>query len=70
MRLLIILRLAVLLNRSRKEAAQIPVTVDVTEDSVNVHFDADWLGENPLTIADLERERGYLQQVGYDLKVQ
>ena len=69
LRLLIILRLAVLLNRSRKERAQIPVTIDVTDDSVSVHFDADWLAENPLTIADLEREEGYLSNVGYDLRV-
>jgi exopolyphosphatase/guanosine-5'-triphosphate,3'-diphosphate pyrophosphatase len=69
LRLLIILRLAVLLNRSRKESAQIPVTIDVTDDSVSVHFDADWLAENPLTIADLEREEAYLRQVGYDLSV-
>lgn len=70
MRLLIILRLAVLLNRSRKASVRVPVTITVTDDSLTAHFDADWLAENPLTIADLEREQGYLQQVGYDLIVQ
>ena len=70
LRLLIILRLAVLLNRSRKEVTQIPATIDVTDDSIAIHFDADWLAENPLTSADLEREVDYLRQVGYELKVQ
>jgi exopolyphosphatase/guanosine-5'-triphosphate,3'-diphosphate pyrophosphatase len=70
MRLLIILRLAVLLNRSRKEVEQVPVTIDADDDSLAIHFDADWLAENPLTIADLEREQDFLRQIGYDLKVQ
>jgi len=70
LRLLIILRLAVLLNRSRKEVAQIPVTIDVADDTMTIHFDADWLAENPLTIADLERETSFLRQIAYDLKVQ
>jgi exopolyphosphatase/guanosine-5'-triphosphate,3'-diphosphate pyrophosphatase len=69
LRLLIILRLAVLLNRSRKEVTEIPATIDVTEDGLSLHFDAEWLAENPLTIADLEREVDYLRQVGYTLKV-
>lgn len=69
LRLLMLLRLAVLLNRSRKESARIPATITVTGDSLTISFDADWLAENPLTIADLEREKGYLQQIGYDLHV-
>jgi len=68
-RLLIVLRLAVLLNRSRKEVEQVPVTIDVADDSLAIHFDADWLAENPLTIADLEREQDFLRQIGYDLVV-
>jgi len=69
LRLLIILRLAVLLNRSRKESAQVPATINVTEDSLSISFDRDWLKENPLSIADLEREQGFLRQVGYDLRI-
>ena len=69
LRLLIILRLAVLLNRSRKESAQVPATIEVTDDSLTINFDADWLAENPLTIADLERETDLLQQIGYVLQL-
>jgi exopolyphosphatase/guanosine-5'-triphosphate,3'-diphosphate pyrophosphatase len=70
LRLLIILRLAVLLNRSRKEVAEIPVAINVTDNSLTIRFDADWLADNPLTIADLEREEGYLRQIGYVLQVE
>ena len=62
-----ILRLAVLLNRSRNATELPKVTFSVDEKSLSLGFDADWLAENPLTVADLERERGFLEQVGYNL---
>lgn len=67
LRLLMILRLAVLLNRSRNATELPKVTFSVDEKSLSLGFDADWLAENPLTVADLERERGFLEQVGYNL---
>ena len=69
LRLLMILRLAVLLNRSRNGAELPEVTISVGENSLSLGFDADWLTENPLTIADLEREQGFLEQVGYELTI-
>lgn len=69
LRLLLILRLAVLLNRSRKDTEQPPVGVDVSEKAININFDADWLAANPLTIADLEREKEFLSEVGYVLAI-
>ena len=69
LRLLLILRLAVLLNRSRKGTEQPPVRVDVSEKAININFDADWLAANPLTIADLEREKEFLSEVGYVLAI-
>ena len=69
LRLLVLLRLAVLLSRSRKETEQPPVSIFVRDNRIDLSFDADWLAENPLTIADLEREREFLEQVGYDLRV-
>ena len=67
LRLLMILRLAVLLNRSRN-AAEIPnVTISANKKSLSIGFNANWLADNPLTIADLEREQGFLDQVGYKL---
>ena len=69
LRLLIILRLAVLLNRSRKAGQEIPVRANAVDNTLTVAFDADWLEANPLTIADLEREQEFLGQVGYTLRI-
>jgi len=69
LRLLMILRLAVLLNRSRKGTEQPPVRIDVSSKKIGIGFDADWLTANPLTIADLEREKELLAHVGYDLVI-
>lgn len=68
LRLAILLRLAVLLNRSRNQAHIPPIQLLAGGASLELNFDADWLNANPLTIADLEREQGYLAHVGYELK--
>ena len=67
LRLAILLRLAVLLSRGRNQADVPPIRVSVGEQSLELRFDTGWLGANPLTVADLERERGYLDKVGYAL---
>ena len=67
MRLAILLRLAVLLNRSRNQARIPPIDMRASDNTIELKFDAAWLGANPLTVADLEREKGYLNQVGYEL---
>jgi exopolyphosphatase/guanosine-5'-triphosphate,3'-diphosphate pyrophosphatase len=69
MRLLILLRLAVLLNRSRKETEHPPVSIRASDRTITLSFATDWLAENPLTIADLEREQEFLEQIGYDLRI-
>ncbi len=70
LRLLMILRLAVLLNRSRKAQQIRGLGLHVTPNSLNICFDADWLHDNPLTVADLEREKEFLERVGYELTVE
>jgi len=69
LRLAILLRLAVLLNRSRNNDAAPALKITVTEQSVSLHFDRDWLEANPLTVADLEREQAFLAGVGYSLGI-
>lgn len=69
MRLLILLRLAVLLNRSRKVKEIPPVKLEVGRRSVTLGFDPEWLAENPLLVADLEREQEFLKLVGYTLSI-
>jgi hypothetical protein len=37
----------------------------VGKNYVNLAFPERWLEDNPLTAADLRRERGYLRKVGF-----
>jgi exopolyphosphatase/guanosine-5'-triphosphate,3'-diphosphate pyrophosphatase len=67
LRLIIILRIAVLLRRSRNEAELPEIAMHVTQDSMRIDFEPDWLAANPLTVADLERECSYLADVGYTM---
>ena len=67
MRLLIILRLAVLLNRSRKPSDIPRVKFSVGRRSLSLEFDEAWLADNPLTATDLEREAEFLLPINYTL---
>jgi exopolyphosphatase/guanosine-5'-triphosphate,3'-diphosphate pyrophosphatase len=67
LRVAILFRLAVLLNRSRNQADIPPIGLDVSDSTLALTFDSEWLAANPLTVADLERETGYLAAVGYEL---
>ncbi len=67
-RLAILLRLSVLLNRSRSRKPLPEITLRAAERSVELEFPAGWLDANPLTVADLERERDYLAQADYRLQ--
>jgi exopolyphosphatase/guanosine-5'-triphosphate,3'-diphosphate pyrophosphatase len=67
LRLAILLRLAVLVNRSRNDGEIPPVEIGVDARSLAMTFDPEWLEANPLTVADLEREKRLLAQAGYEL---
>jgi len=67
LRMALLLRLAVLLHRSRSAAELPPIRVAVADEALELTFDADWLAANPLTVADLQREQGYLEKTGYRL---
>jgi exopolyphosphatase/guanosine-5'-triphosphate,3'-diphosphate pyrophosphatase len=67
LRLAILLRLAVLMNRSRNDAEIPPAELSVGARSLALTFDREWLQANPLTVADLEREKRLLAQAGYEL---
>ena len=66
-RLSILLRLAVLLNRSRSSTDLPEIDAAVSKRDISLRFPDGWLGANPLTIADLDREQAYLRAVGYEL---
>ena len=67
LRLALLLRLAVLLNRSRTKVELPTVGLEVGDVSMSLTFPREWLGENPLTVADLEREQNYLKNAGISL---
>ncbi|MBT8079379.1 MAG: Ppx/GppA family phosphatase [Gammaproteobacteria bacterium] len=67
LRLAILLRVAVLLNRSRSARESPMPLISVSDDSLHLQFPAEWLESNPLTVTDLNREREYLRGAGYDL---
>ncbi|NOX70410.1 MAG: Ppx/GppA family phosphatase [Gammaproteobacteria bacterium] len=69
LRLSIILRLAVLLNRSRSQSSLPGILLDASEDGLTLNFPSGWLQCNPLTRADLDREKNYLADAGYALSV-
>ncbi|MDQ2076116.1 Ppx/GppA phosphatase family protein [Marinimicrobium sp. ABcell2] len=65
--LAILLRLAVIFHRTQKKSGPPPVSINVGKSRLRLSFPAQWLDSNPLTRADLETERGYLQDLGYRL---
>ncbi len=67
LRLALLLRLAVLLNRSRNEVEIPQIAFTVDDRSLELQFDTEWLQSNPLTVADLDREKDHLDSVGYVL---
>jgi exopolyphosphatase / guanosine-5'-triphosphate,3'-diphosphate pyrophosphatase len=67
LRLVMLLRLAVLLNRSRNDVDLPDVGLTVGDTRLHLSFDPAWLAANALTGADLQREQNYLKNVGYEL---
>ncbi len=69
-RLAILLRLAVLINRSRSSEALPEIRLEVKRRTISIRFPQAWLDNNPLTLADLQRETMYLEQADFHLSVE
>lgn len=67
-RLAILLRLAVLLNRSRLHASTPRLFARVAGKSIRLQLPKKWLARNPLTRTDLDSEQDYLKVVRYAIK--
>lgn len=67
-RLTVLLRLAVLVNRSRLDDDVPKLTVAANKKNISLHFPQAWLEQHPLTQADLEQEAGYLASAGFKLR--
>ncbi len=68
LRLSILLRLAVVLHRSRSEMPLPPIALEGDGNFLKLRFPESWLDEHPLTRADLEQEASYLKAAGLKLK--
>jgi exopolyphosphatase/guanosine-5'-triphosphate,3'-diphosphate pyrophosphatase len=68
-RLIVILRLAVLLNRTRSPSDLPPMLLQASKDWLELRFPSGWLDANPLTAADLDQERDWLRGRGFELRI-
>ncbi len=68
-KLIVLLRLAALLNRTRSPSDLPPIELTPGKDMLALRFPAGWLDANPLTAADLEQEQKWLQARGFELRV-
>ncbi len=66
--LAVILRLAVLLHRSRVADFKPRIQLAAGKQELELSFSKTWLEEHPLTAADLELEADYLKAAGFKLK--
>jgi exopolyphosphatase/guanosine-5'-triphosphate,3'-diphosphate pyrophosphatase len=69
LRLTLLLRLAVRLNRARSARATLLPRLTVRERSLALAFPSGWLDARPMTRADLEEEAAYFEEAGYRLEI-
>ena len=69
LRLVLLLRLAVLLNRGRGVQPAPPVALRTRKAGYLLAFPEGWLEQNPLSLADLSEERERLKAVDYELEL-
>jgi exopolyphosphatase/guanosine-5'-triphosphate,3'-diphosphate pyrophosphatase len=69
-RLAILLRIAVVLHRSRTPDATPEPKLTVVKKSLSLKFPEGWMDEHPLTLADLRQEARYLEPAGYRLVIE
>lgn len=68
LRLMILLRLAVMLNRDRSDKALPFIEAAATEDKITLLFPPDWLSSHRLTATGLETEKKSLKNLGFKLR--
>jgi exopolyphosphatase/guanosine-5'-triphosphate,3'-diphosphate pyrophosphatase len=68
-KLVVLLRLATLLHRSRSPSDLPAIGLLPGKDSLELKFPQRWLDDNPLTAADLEQEEGWLRARGFELRL-
>lgn len=66
-RLCTLLRLSVVLHRSRSSNCLPEIRITVNKDRIKLDFPARWLNQHPLTLIDLSTEQNFLQSAGIEL---
>jgi exopolyphosphatase/guanosine-5'-triphosphate,3'-diphosphate pyrophosphatase len=69
LRLTVLMRLAVLLNRGRSDTALPRLQLVPKARALEIRFPARWLRDHPLTVADLSQEMDQLRGAGFRLRV-
>lgn len=69
LKMIVLLRLAVLLNRGRGPLDLPPLESTARDGHLSLRFPPGWLAMNPLTDADLEQECRRLRAVGFTLEI-
>lgn len=67
--LAVLLRLAVLLQRGRTDAALPSMRLGAGKKSLQLELPAEWLAQHPLTQCDLEEETAFLAAAGFELRL-
>lgn len=67
--LAVLLRLAVVLHRSRSETPLPQIDIEAENKSLRMTFPPEWLDQHPLTKAELEKEINYLKPAGFKFAV-
>jgi exopolyphosphatase/guanosine-5'-triphosphate,3'-diphosphate pyrophosphatase len=68
-KMIILLRVALMLNRSRNKDDLPEMKVKVSKKQIKLKFTEDWLQTHPLTRADLKKEARLIEAAGYSLTV-
>ncbi|MCX4189894.1 exopolyphosphatase [Methylophaga sp. OBS3] len=69
LRLMVLLRLALVFNRGRSEQTDTYVKLAVTKKGLHLDLPEGWLNDHPLTEADLMQEKHYLKSADIRLKI-
>lgn len=70
LQLSLILRLAILINRSRATEQVPALAINLDSNLINLRLPENWLDQHPLTRADLEQESAYLRACDTELRFQ
>lgn len=69
-RLSALLRLAIALHHARNVTLPETLQISVQSDTLRLRFGEQWLSSHPLSVADLEAEKGFLSKIGLTLDFQ